>query len=340
MLNVSAALPLLNESKKIFITTHHKPDADALGSSLGLYHYLKQKGHFPTVVAPSEIPDFLQWMPGIETVLNFEAASEKALDILQDCDLIFCLDFNNLNRIKLLEKPLRAAVQPKILIDHHLLPEVDVFAYGVSEPEKSSTCEMVYDFILSDHGQHFLSQEVMQCLYAGLMTDTGSFRFPVTSASVHHMIADFKNRGFLHSEIHDLIYDSWSENRMRLLGFVLYEKMEIFPEEKVGIIALSGADLEKFNAASGDTEGMVNYPLSVKGINQSVLLIERQDGIKISFRSRGVIDVSAFARTYFEGGGHFNAAGGHADNTRNDPNAPLCDARRVERITVHAARIV
>jgi phosphoesterase RecJ-like protein len=315
MLNISAALPLLAQPKRIFITTHHKPDADALGSSLGLYHYLKQKGHAPTVVSPSEIPDFLQWMPGMDSVLNFEAESKKALEVLTECDLIFCLDFNSLNRIKLLEKPLREAVQPKILIDHHLLPEVDVFAYGSSEPEKSSTCEMVYDFIINSNGEAFLSPEVMQCLYAGLMTDTGSFRFPVTSASVHNMIADFKNRGLEHSEIHNLIYDSWSENRMRFLGYILYEKMEIFPEQKTGLIALSKEELEKFKAASGDTEGMVNYPLSIQDINLSVLLIERKDGVKISFRSKGDIDVSALARDHFNGGGHFNAAGGQSSDS-------------------------
>jgi len=312
MLDISAALPLLDSPKKIFITTHHKPDGDALGSSLGLYHYLIQKGHSVTVVSPSEVPDFLQWMPGIETVLNFESEPKQALQVLSDCDLIFCLDFNSLSRIKAMEAALREAPQPKILIDHHLLPEADVFIYGVSAPEKSSTCEMIYDFILLDKGADLLNEAIMQCLYTGMMTDTGSFRFSSTTGSVHTMVADFKSRGFQHSLIHDQIYDSWSEKRMRFLGFVLYEKMEIYPEQKTGLIAISNEEIKRLGSGTADTEGMVNYPLSIAGIEKSILIIERKDEVKLSFRSKGTIDVSSFAREHFNGGGHLNAAGGQS----------------------------
>lgn len=312
MLDISAALPLLDAPKKIFITTHHKPDGDALGSSLGLYHYLIQKGHSVTVVSPSEIPDFLQWMPGIETVLNFETEAKAALKVLADCDLIFCLDFNNIGRIKLMEQALRAATQPKILIDHHLIPEEEVFQFGISLPDKSSTCEMVYDFILLDNGAEKLNEPIMQCLYTGLMTDTGSFRFPATTGSVHTMVADFKNRGFKHSIIHENIFDSWTEKRLRFLGYILYKKMQIFPEQKTGIIVISKEELKTYGSGTGDTEGMVNYPLSITGIEKSVLIIERNDEVKLSFRSKGAIDVSSFSRTHFNGGGHFNAAGGQS----------------------------
>jgi len=309
---VEAVFPLLSQPKKIFITTHYKPDGDAMGSALGLYHYLLQKGHQPTVVSPSAVPDFLQWLPGMEQVLNFETDNKICLERLKDTDLIFCLDFNRLDRIKQMEQPLRKAPQPKVLIDHHLMPEEEAFQFGISQPGKSSTCEMVYDFILVDKGEKYLNQAVMQCLYTGTMTDTGSFRFPATTASVHKMVADFKERGLAHSAIHEEIYDVWSENRMRLLGFALYKKMEIFPEAGVGIICLTKDEIEQFQAGTGDTEGLVNYPLSIAGIKCAVLIIERKDEIKLSFRSKGNKDVSAIARDYFEGGGHFNAAGGRS----------------------------
>ncbi len=313
MNTIEAALPLLAAGpRKIFITMHHKPDADALGSALGLFHYVTQKGHVATVVAPSEVPDFLQWMPAIDTVLNFEAEPKKAAEAIKAADLIFCLDFNRLDRVKGMEPLLRAATQPRILIDHHLQPELEAFAYGISLPSKSSTCEMIYDFICMAGDEQYLSMDVMQCLYAGTMTDTGSFRFPATTASVHEMLADFKRRGLEHAIIHQYIYDSWSAERMRFLGYVLYQKMEVFDKQKISIIALSKEDQKKFAISTGDTEGMVNYPLSIEGIQLSVLLTEKKDEIRMSFRSKGAIDVSAFAATHFNGGGHFNAAGGRS----------------------------
>lgn len=318
MKNIREVLPLLQEPKKIFITTHHKPDGDALGSTLGLYHFLIQQGHLPTVVSPSEVPDFLLWMPGIERVLNFESEPKQALKALAEADLIFCLDFNNLSRINNLEEPVTRATQPKILIDHHLRPDEAVFAYGMSEPEKSSTCEMVYDFIKITGNEKYISNEVSQCLYTGLMTDTGSFRFPITTAAVHEMIADLKHRGLEHAIIHQHIYDSWSAERMRFLGYVLYEKMQIFPEQNIGIIALSLEDQNKFKISTGDTEGMVNYPLSIEDVTMSVLLTEKKDEVRMSFRSKGNIDVSTFASTNFNGGGHFNAAGGRSKESLTD----------------------
>lgn len=313
MLSIEHIFPALAEPKKIFITTHQKPDADALGSTLGLYHYLVQKGHTPTVVIPNELPDFLHWMPAIDTVLNYESEPKACEKVLAECDLIFCLDFNHLNRIKGLEQPLRNAVQPRILIDHHLQPEAEVFYCGTSNPDKSSTCEMVYDFILQCGDAELINDAIAQCLYTGAMTDTGSFRFPATTGSVHEMIAFFKNRGLEHSIIHQYVYDSWSANRMKFLGFALYAKMDIAASGKYGIIALSARDMEPFHLTSGDTEGLVNYPLSIAGVQVAILITEKNGEIKMSFRSKGNIDVSTFARTYFNGGGHFNAAGGRSD---------------------------
>lgn len=312
MNSITEALPLLAEPKKIFITTHHKPDGDALGSTLGLYHYLVQKGHEPVVVSPSEVPDFLTWMPGIDTVLNFESEPKQCLRILKEADLIFCLDFSRLDRIRAMEEALRQAGQPKILIDHHLNPEDAAFDYGMSEPEKSSTCEMVYDFIRIAGDDDCISNEVAQCLYTGVMTDTGSFRFPITTASVHEMLADLKRRGLEHSVIHQYIYDSWSEARMRFLGYILYQKMEIYPKQQAGIITLTQEEQQRFHVATGDTEGIVNYPLSISNVSLSVMLTEKKDEVRMSFRSKGNIDVSTFAATHFNGGGHFNAAGGRS----------------------------
>lgn len=302
---------LLRQPKKIFITTHFKPDGDAIGSALGLFHFLRQRGHQVHVVVPSAIPDFLGWLPGIEEALNYESEPREADALLKQADLIFCLDFNQLGRVGPAMQPaLENAVQPRILIDHHLLPDPDAFQFGISEPEKSSTCEMIYDFILLNNGQDEISSNIMQCLYTGIVTDTGAFRFPSAGASVHRIVADFKSRAFRHDLVHDEVYDTWTANRMRFLGFVLYEKMELFPDRQLSIIALSRREIETHKVQSGDTEGIVNYPLSIRGIRQSVLLTEQPDGVKLSFRSKGDIDVSSFAREHFEGGGHFNAAGG------------------------------
>ena len=306
---IQDAFPLLQSPKKIFITTHHKPDGDAIGSMLGLCHYLTKKGHHVTPVSPGEIPEFLAWMPGVDLMLNYEALPNESLAALSEADLIFCVDFNDYSRTKHLEQPLAAATQPKILIDHHLFPK-PVWDYGMSIPEKSSTCEMVYDFINLCNDNALIDLDIATCLYTGLMTDTGSFKFPITTASVHTMAADLKRRGLDHTRIHEEVYDSWSEGRMRFLGYVLIEKMEVFHKYNSALIALSRKDLNLFKAQNGDTEGLVNYPLSITGIKFATLITERSDEVKMSFRSKGDFDVSKFAREHFEGGGHFNASGG------------------------------
>ena len=308
---IQAVLPLLDTPKRIFITTHHKPDGDAMGSMLALYHYLTKRGHSCTPVSPSEVPDFLRWLPGMESVIDFETTPDAALTALHECDLIFCLDFNALGRIKAMEPALQAANQPKLLIDHHMYPQ-PVFQYGMSEPDKSSTCEMVYDFILLSDGAALLDSTIATCLYTGAMTDTGSFRFSAATASVHRMVAHLMEAGLHHTRIHDEVYDAWSESRMRFLGYVLIEKMQLFPEYHAGLITLSKKDLQLFKVSTGDTEGIVNYPLSVRGIRFATLITERSDEVRLSFRSKGDFDVNLFARTHFGGGGHFNASGGRS----------------------------
>jgi bifunctional oligoribonuclease and PAP phosphatase NrnA len=311
---IQDAFPLLQTPKKIFITTHHKPDGDAIGSMLGLYHYLVKKGHDVTAVSPSEIPDFLGWMPGAKELLNYEERSNESIAAIEGSDIIFCVDFNDYSRTKYMESALAAAGQPKILIDHHLFPK-DYWNYGMCIPEKSSTCEMVYDFINLCGDNKLIDLDMAACLYTGLMTDTGSFKFPITSAAVHMMAADLKQRGLDHTKIHEEVYESWSERRMRFLGYVLIEKMEVFHKYNSAFIALSRKDMNLFNIQNGDTEGLVNYPLSISGIKFATLITERSDEIKLSFRSKGDFDVNTFARHYFEGGGHYNASGGRTKTT-------------------------
>ena len=311
---IQDVFPLLQSPKKVFITTHHKPDGDAIGSMLALYHYLTKKGHLVTPVSPSEIPDFLAWMPGTPFVLNYEERPTESVDALTKADLIFCLDFNDFSRTKHMEQALADATQPKILIDHHLFPK-PVWDYGVSIPEKSSTCEMVYDFINLCGDNALIDLNMATCLYTGVMTDTGSFKFPITTASVHIMVADLLQRGLDHTRIHEEVYDSWSESRMRFLGYVLIEKMEVFRKYNSALITLSRKDQNLFKSQNGDTEGLVNYPLSISGIRFATLITERSDEVKLSFRSKGDFDVSSFARNYFDGGGHFNASGGRTKTT-------------------------
>jgi phosphoesterase RecJ-like protein len=306
---IQDVFPLLQTPKHIFITTHHKPDGDAIGSLLALAHYLTKKGHHVTPVSPGEIPDFLAWMPGVTGMLNYEEQPKESLEALTSADLLFCVDFNDFNRTKHLEQALAAATQPKVLIDHHLFPK-PVWDYGTSIPEKSSTCEMVYDFINLCGDNNLIDVDIATCLYTGVMTDTGSFKFPITSAAVHTMVADLMRRGLDHTRIHEEVYDSWSEGRMRFLGYVLIEKMEVFRKYNSALIALSRKDLNLFKAQNGDTEGLVNYPLSIAGIKFATLITERTDEVKLSFRSKGDFDVSSFAKNYFDGGGHFNASGG------------------------------
>lgn len=309
---IQAAFPLLQFPKRIFIISHHKPDGDAIGSMLALGHYLTQKGHQITMVSPSEVPDNLQWMPGVGQIIDHEAEPERSHQALNACELIFCVDFNDFSRTKHLTEALAAAVQPKVLIDHHLHPQ-PVWDYGLSIAEKSSTSELVYDFIYLCGDEGFINKQVAACIYTGVMTDTGSFRFPSTNSSTHLLAADLKARGLEHALIHDKVYDTWSIKRMQFLGYVLLSRMEIMPKTQAGVIALSREDFKNFSVELNDTEGLVNYPLSIEGIRVSVLLTERADEIRLSFRSKGDVDVADLCRTYFKGGGHKNAAGGRSE---------------------------
>jgi len=289
---------------------HQKPDGDAMGSTLGLYHFLIKLGHNCTVISPTNWAAFLNWMPGSDKVLDYESQASKADEKINAADWIFCLDFNILSRTKRMEEKLTAAGADLILIDHHREPQTEVFTYGNSDIEKSSTAEMVYDLIVESGNANLIDAVIGECLYAGVMTDTGSFRFPSTKASVHLMVADLKERGLEHSHVHEELFDNFLENRFRFIGHVLLNRMEVFYEYNTALITIPQGDLVKFNVRTGDTEGLVNYALSIQGIRMAAVIIDRGEERKSSFRSKGSFDVNTFARTYFNGGGHFNAAGG------------------------------
>jgi bifunctional oligoribonuclease and PAP phosphatase NrnA len=294
---------------------HQKPDPDAMGSALGLYHFLQSLGHTVTVISPTNWAAFLNWMPGCDKVLDFEMKKEAALAELEKAEWLFCLDFNTLPRTKNMAPVLQSLQCVKVLIDHHQQPEEKAFTYGISDTSKSSTSEMIYDFIAgSGHGDK-ISLPIAECLYAGIMGDTGSFRFPSASAHVHRIVAHLKDTGLQHTRVHENIYDNFLENRFRFIGMVLLHRMEIMYEYNTALIAIAKNDLLRFDIKTGDTEGLVNFPLGIQGIKMAAIVIDRDEERKWSFRSKGNFDTNTFARTYFEGGGHYNASGGKSSES-------------------------
>lgn len=304
----------LSTPKKIIITTHHKPDGDAMGSSLGLYNYLIQKKHEVQIISPTDYAFFLHWMPGNEHVLNYEEQKSKSVDLLQYADLIFCLDFNRLERINEMGKLVAESKAMKIMIDHHLAPD-NFTDFKFCDEHASSTSELVYDFIILMGDEKWINADTATCLYTGIMSDTGSFRFPSTTSKVHHIVADLLDRGVKHYLVHDLVQDNFSENRLRFFGFCFKEKLQIFHEYKTALISVTAQELRQYKIGTGDTEGLVNFPLSIEGIKLAVLIIDRTKVVKLSFRSKGNFPANEIAEKYFEGGGHLNAAGGKSSMT-------------------------
>lgn len=309
MYDFSPLPEILSTPRKIAITTHYKPDGDAMGSSLGLFHFLKDKGHSVTVVTPSDYPEFLHWMPGHSVVVDAIGQPAKAKEAVKNAELIFCLDFNAIHRCESVGPMIAASGATKIVIDHHLHPEA--FAnHSFIHPEASSTSELIYHFIVFSGGKESISASCAECLYTGIMTDTASFRFSIMKADTHRIIADLMEAGAENFRIHELIYDSWTENRIRLVAFATGEKMRVLPDYRTAIMDLSQEELNKFNHQTGDTEGIVNIPLSIKEIKMSAFFVERRKQVKISFRSKDDFNVRDLAAAHFEGGGHLNAAGG------------------------------
>ncbi|MFI5218965.1 MAG: bifunctional oligoribonuclease/PAP phosphatase NrnA [Bacteroidia bacterium] len=308
---------LLSTPKKIAIITHHKPDGDAMGSSLGLYNYLIQKKHKVQVVSPSRYPEFLFWMHGNNKVINYDDSPGKCSDALLNSEVIFCLDFNSPDRVEKLKPVLLNSKAVKILMDHHLTPRKFcdiVFSF----PESCATSEIVYHFIKQTGGEKLINEAIAECLYAGIMTDTGSFRYSSMTPDTHRVIANLVETGISNHKIHELIYDNFSENRMRFLGYCIKEKLTVLPGFHTAYIAVTRNELKRFNHQPGDTEGVVNYGLGIKGINMAVFFYEQDDQVKISFRSHDDFSVKEIAEKYFDGGGHLNAAGGKSRDNLED----------------------
>lgn len=310
MKEIQEIFPLLTEPKNIAITMHQKPDADAMGSALGLYHFLNQFGHNVLVISPTNWARWLDWMPGVDKVLDYELHRAKADEFLNNTGWLFCLDFNHFGRTKLMAPKLKSLTCKKILIDHHQEPDTVSFDYGISSTAKSATCEMIYDLIVDSGHRDKINNFISECLYAGVSADTGSFRFSTTHASVHHMVAYLKEQGLEHTKVHEALYDNFLENRLRFLGHVLSNRMEILYEYNTALVYITRTDLLKYEIKTGDTEGLVNYPLSIQGVKLVGFVVDRDEERKWSFRSKGKFDCNTFARKYFDGGGHFNAAGG------------------------------
>src|SRR5690606_24103595 len=315
MLQGEEYLEALSRPKKIIITTHHKPDGDALGSSLGLYHWLIGKGHDVNVVLSSDFPDFLSWMPGFEDLIYYPDQPEESQKLFDEAEIIFCLDYSALSRTNILEPIIREAKGQKWMIDHHLDPE-DFATVEYWDSSAAATAQLVYTFIADVyHDKESITAEIASCLYAGIMTDTGSFRFRSTTSAVHHIIANLIDAGAKNWEIHENIYNSSTENRLKFLGYSLLNCLEVIPEYHTALFSLTKEDLLKFNVSTGDTEGLVNYALSIKGIRLAGLFIDRTELIKLSLRSIGDIPCNEICRKYFNGGGHLNASGGNSTDS-------------------------
>ena len=308
----------LAKADNIVIVPHKGPDGDAMGSTLGLMHFLRDKGHKATVIAPNDYPHFLKWLPGNEEVLIYESQKEEADKLIAEAQIVFTLDFNHLSRCGDMQDALVASDAVFVMIDHHQEPS-DYAHYTYSDSNMSSTCEMVYRFIDKLRASKKITPEIATCLYTGIMTDTGSFRFSSTSSDTHRAIADLIDKGADNSQIHNNIYDTNSENKLQLMGTAL-QNIRVNKELRTAYITLTQEELDKHNFKKGDTEGFVNYGLSLDGIIFAVIFIENHndDMIKISFRSKGDFDVNKFARAHFEGGGHINAAGGKSTMSMND----------------------
>lgn len=315
MLNIASVKELLATPKRIVITTHHKPDGDAMGSSLGLYHYLVQKGHHVKVITPTDYPSFFDWMPGNEEVIIYTAQTDISNELINQAEIICCLDFNNLSRINEMGEVVRQANGLKIMIDHHLEPE-DFDNWRLWNINACASAQLVFEFIVDVmHEKHLINRDVASCLYTGIMTDSGSFRFPLTTSTVHRIVAQLIDAGAENWRIHQLVYDNSSEGRLRFLGHCLSQKLEVLHDYHTALISVTQDELKEFDINTGDTEGVVNFALSITGIKLAAFIVERTGKVKLSLRSRGEFPANEICKKYFSGGGHRNAAGGQSDDT-------------------------
>ena len=311
----------LDKPATVVIIPHKNPDGDAMGSCLAWQGMLNQIGHSTSVIAPNDYPTFLHWLPGHDGVLIYENDQELADKLIAGADMVFTLDFNTLKRIDQMGARVAESAAKKVMIDHHQEPD-DYADIMFSNPAIGSTCEFVFQIIDAMGLAKHINQDIASCLYTGIVTDTGSFRFPSVTSATHRAVATLIDAGANHSEIHEKIKDNARPDRLKLLGIAL-KNMVFISEYKTAYITISQDELDACNYQKGDTEGFVNYGLSVAGIEMAVLMTEskKEEMIKISFRSKGDLAVNLFAKTYFEGGGHINAAGGKSDKSLRETEA-------------------
>lgn len=329
---IQAVKELFTTPKNITITMHRNPDGDAIGSSLGLYRFLRMKGHIVNVIAPNEFPDFLAWLPDADSITVFEKDTEKAIKLLDNSQIIFTLDYNTLSRTgDKMQHILEKQEADFIMIDHHQEP-ADYAKYMFSDSKYGSTCEMIYHFITALEEGSCIDKDLGECLYTGIVTDSGSFRYPSTTSTTHQVAAALIDLGIDNSKIHSNLFDNNSANRLQILARALHN-MKVMPEYNTSYTCMTQDELNKLGHTKGDTEGIVNYGLSIKGIVFTAFFTENKDEgiIKISFRSKGDFDVNKYARKYFNGGGHINAAGGRSvetmENTIQKFIATLADTK-------------
>lgn len=295
------------------ILSHRNPDGDAIGSSLAMRHYLEQHGHTVHVLFPSEYPEEFEALPGASDILIWDLRTEESREVLKQKNLFIFLDFNSLSRIDKMGDFVRDLPGARIMIDHHLYPD-PMADYMFSETASSSTCELVYRFITGLGDQQLINPTVAKCLYTGIVTDTGSFRH-ATNSNIFRITADLIDRGLDDTGVQDMIYNSQKEKHLRLLGHCLYNRMEYWPDYRTALIWLSKKDYEQFNIQRGDTEGIVNYLLSIKDVKLAVFIHNQPTVVKLSLRSKGDFDVQEICRTHFNGGGHKNAAGAYSHDS-------------------------
>jgi bifunctional oligoribonuclease and PAP phosphatase NrnA len=301
----------INTAENIVITSHRSPDGDSIGCSLGLYHYLRKLDKQVTIVHPDPAPDFLRWLENSADIVTYEEQKVQSEQLLADADLIFSLDYNAPDRVgRDMEPALRNAKAKKVVIDHHPNPDLGFFDLVLSDTSAGSTSEMIFQMIEGSGNLDKMDATMGTPLYLGIMTDTGSFRFPSMKPETHEILAKLMRAGVVHYQIHEHVFDTNTVDRLKLRGYAVSEKLEIIPAKPIAYISLTEAELTRFNYKKGDTEGLVNMALSVEGIKMAAFFAEKDGIVKISFRSKGDLYVNEFAAKHFDGGGHKYAAGG------------------------------
>lgn len=308
-IDIEALKSKILNAKNIIINAHKSPDGDAVGSTLGLWNILRELGKASTVILPDEFPGNLSWMNGADQVIFHNTNTEKANELIKQADLIFCLDYNDFSRTGEMKDILEKSTAFKVMVDHHPQPSTQ-FDILISDTSECATAQMVFQLTVKLGWEDKINQAAAECIYCGIMTDTGSFRFPSTSSRTHYIIASLIEKGVSNAYVHGHVFDNDSEDRLRLLGYAISSKMKVLPELKTAYFILSDEELKKYNFQPGYTEGFVNYGLSINGIQMAAIFIEKGKLIKTSFRSKGKLPVNEFSGNYFNGGGHMNAAGG------------------------------